>query len=438
MKVFISYSHQDREYADLIAGRLREDGHEVWYDKWKLKVGDNLIEKINQGLKETDALIVIISKNSLSSKWVMHELSAIAFGELSSRSSRIIPVLVDESTVPEYLARNVYVDLSENIEIGLNKIVQVLLEVLADKPKSKEDKKRTYEKAISALTNALHMGRLTLVCGAGVSIDAGIPSWNQLMLLLLESMMIRISEDHSISLKDVDPFEFQRRYGSSALVVGKYLKTNLGKDFMTKLRDALYNKAPTSGEAIEVISELARPQRDRKPLDSIITFNFDGLIEEALTRQNISHKPIHQEGMRYGPNELPVYHVHGYLPREGRIKKDADIVFSEDAYHSQFIDPFSWSNLIQLNKLSQNTCLFLGLSLIDPNLRRLLDVAYRKNPSRELNHYIIKKVPSFIEKNDTADELGLLLEEQDANQLGLNVIWIEKYSEIATLLRNIK
>ncbi len=141
--------------------------------------------------------------------------------------------------------------------------------------------------------------------------------------------------------------------------------------------------------------------------------------------------------MRDSPNELPVYHVHGYLPRKGRIKKDTDVVFSEDAYHSQFIDPFSWSNLTQLNKLSQNTCLFLGLSLTDPNLRRLLDVAHRKNPSRKLNHYIIKKAPSFSGKNDTIDDLALLLEEQDANELGLNVIWIETFDEIAPLIRRI-
>lgn len=120
MKVFISYTQQDKKHAELIAHRLREEGHEVWYDGWKLRAGDNLVEKINEGLKETDALIVIVSRNSLRSKWVMHEFSALAFGELSGKTNRIIPVLVDKSTVPEYLARYVYVDLSENLEFGLS------------------------------------------------------------------------------------------------------------------------------------------------------------------------------------------------------------------------------------------------------------------------------------------------------------------------------
>jgi hypothetical protein len=115
--------------------------------------------------------------------------------------------------------------------------------------------------------------------------------------------------------------------------------------------------------------------------------------------------------------------VHGYLPRSGNIPDDTELVFSEDAYHGQFIEPFSWSNLIQLNKLTQNTCLLVGVSLTDPNMRRLPDVAWRKNPAKILSHYIIKRRPSASD-GDLLDEVSRLLEEQDANALGSNVVWI--------------
>ena len=437
MKIFISYTQQDKKNADLIADKLRRAGHEVWFDGWKIKAGDNLIEKINQGVKEADAFIVIISKNSLSSKWALHEYSALAFGELSNQTSRIIPVLVDKSTVPQYLARYQYVDLSENFECGLDIIISSLSKEQTSRSIVSDDRGRTYVQAIAALTKALNAGRLSLFCGAGVSIGAGILSWDNLLLLLLESMMNRMSEDYSLSMEDVDPLEFQKSYSPSALVVGKYLKANLGKDFLPQLRNALYSKNPKSCAIIEAIIDLARPQRDGKPLDSIVTFNFDGLIEESLSANNIRHIAIYEEGMRHSSNELPIYHVHGYLPRKGKISRNTDVVFSEDAYHNQFIDPFSWSNLTQLNKLSQNTCLFIGLSLNDPNLRRLLDVAYRKNPSRELNHYVIKRIPSHSEQKETINSLALLLEEQDANELGLNVVWVKEYAQIAPLLLEI-
>ena len=435
MKVFISHTSEDKKYADLIAERLRSAGHDVWYDSWKLRAGDNLINKINEGIKEADAIIVIVSSASLRSKWVMHEVSAIALGEISNKKSRIIPVLVDYSSMPQYLARYVYVDFTFDVELGFQKVIKSLSE---DKEREDEvpHKKRQYDKAISALSESLKAGRLTLVCGAGVSIGAGIPSWNELLLTLLESMMNKLSQKQSISIPNADANEFHRRYGPSALVVGKYLKTNLGNDFLPELRNALYSKDPKTCNTIESIVELARPQRDGKPLDSIITFNFDALIEENLDKHNIKHRAIHAEGVRNKPNELPIYHVHGYLHRKAKIAANTEIVFSEDAYHSQFIDPFSWSNLIQLNKLSHNTCLFLGISLTDPNLRRLLDVANRKNPSKNLNHFIVKKVPN-PHQNDSVDNLAVLLEEQDANELGLNVIWVDNFDEVPAILKKI-
>ncbi|MEW8599149.1 MAG: TIR domain-containing protein [Candidatus Thiodiazotropha sp.] len=443
MKIFISYSHQDKKWASMIADLLKQENHEVWIDSWSIKAGDNLLKKIEQGLSEADAIVFLISKNSLASKSVMHEFSAIAFGELSKRRQRIIPVLIDKSQVPSYLSQYMYLDLAADVELGLQRLTQALRAEPTEEPEyvsaeiTKSQKERTYDKQIQNLSKALHGGRLTLVCGAGISVGAGVPSWNSLLLTLLESMMRRVSNDLSISLKGADAGEFQSRYSPSSLIMGKYLKNNLGKDFLKEVRDALYSGNPTSCDIIDAIVDLSRPQRDGKPLDSIVTFNFDALLEENLKTNNISHRAIHGEGIRNSPNELPIYHVHGYLPRSGRIPGNMEVVFSEDAYHSQFIEPFSWSNLIQLNKLSQNTCLFIGLSLSDPNLRRLLDVANRKNPEKSLNHYLIKKAPNNSNSSDTMDDLALLLEEQDANDLGLNMIWIEDFTEIAEILKKI-
>jgi hypothetical protein len=188
---------------------------------------------------------------------------------------------------------------------------------------------------------------------------------------------------------------------------------------------------------IDSIVTLSRPQRDGRPLDSIVTFNFDCLVEDNLHTASIPNKAIFSEALNHDPNEMPIYHVHGFLPRTGEIDEDTELVFSEDAYHSQFIDPFSWSNLIQLNKLTQNTCLFVGISLTDPNMRRLLDVAWRKNPGKRLSHYIAKRLPKFSDGGDVLDEVSRLLEEQDANALGLNVIWMDAFDDLPGILSEI-
>lgn len=441
MKIFISHSSQDQECVDLIKMALEQAGHDIWYDSCQLKAGDNVLKKISEEIKSAEAIIVVLSKESLKSKWAQKEIVMMTFGEVSTGGRRIIPVLIDNSTLPSYLSGYMYIDLSVDFNSGLNQLVCSIANIqnkeISSIKHTVQKKMKSYERDFRFLSTSLKNGRLTLVCGAGTSIQAGIPSWNDLLLGLLESMLKKTFDNHNLLFGSGCANEFSTRNRYSALIIGKFLKNNLGDDFIPELRHALYSATSKSSKMIEAITNLSRPQRDTKTLDSIITFNFDSVIEESLCINNIKFKAIFDEGMNFNPEELPIFHVHGYLPREGDNFKDSNIVFSEDAYHSQFIDSFSWSNLIQLNKLSQNTCLFIGLSLTDPNLRRLLDVAKRKNPEKFQNHYIIKKKPCKVTVDDRVGELTIFLEEQDANELGLNVIWVESFDEIPDILNNI-
>ncbi|WJV65450.1 TIR domain-containing protein [Pectobacteriaceae bacterium CE70] len=442
MRIFVSYAHQDKQMVDVIVDRLTLAGHEIWIDQLKLRPGDNISRKIEDGIETSDAVLVVVSANSLSSKWVQQEFSLLALSEISKHASRVIPVLIDSSSVPSYLLKYLYIDLNKDLEAGLSSLIHSL-EVIKRKDIARprlppEKRNETHTSQIASLGAALKSGRLTLVCGAGTSVKAGIPVWNELLLSLLSSIIERLSKDHSLKLGSDAAEEFNKRHGASSLILGKYLKNNLGKDFGKQVRDALYRENPTTCDLIDAIVDVSRPQRSGKPLDSIITFNFDALIEESLSAANVQNRAIYTEAIKHDPNELPVYHVHGYLPRTGKIPNDNDIVFSEDAYHGQFIDPFSWSNLIQLNKLTQNTCLFVGISLTDPNMRRLLDVAWRKNPDKSVSHYILKKVPRFGSADDELDDLARLLEEQDANALGINVIWVDSYDQIPTIIRSLR
>jgi len=442
MRVFISHSYLDKPVVDRIVSRLGAAGHDVWIDSLKLSPGDSFKQKIAEGIETADALVVVISSNSFRSQWVQQEFFAIALQQISKREHRIIPVKIDRSDVPSYFDNRVYLDLFENFEAGLDRLVETLRVATPESlalPPAEEVATRRADRVgpIEKLRDALRSGRLTLVCGAGISVEAGIPAWENLLVRLLETMMERISKDRSLNVGRKAASEFQRRHGSSSLILGKYLKNYLGDDFQSEMRDALYASNPTSSPIINGVVRLSRPQRDGRPLDSIITFNFDCLIEDNLSANSVPNRPIFSEAIKHGgSHELLIYHVHGYLPRTGRIPSDMELVFSEDAYHSQFIDPFSWSNLIQLNKLTQNTCLFVGISLTDPNIRRLLDVAWRKNPDKVLSHYIVKRLPLFS-KGDVLDEVSKLLEEQDANALGLNVVWVEDYAELPEVLNEI-
>jgi hypothetical protein len=58
-KVFISHSSTDKHFTSRLAQDLKRSGIPVWYDSWEIRVGDSIVEKIDQGLKECDYLIIV-------------------------------------------------------------------------------------------------------------------------------------------------------------------------------------------------------------------------------------------------------------------------------------------------------------------------------------------------------------------------------------------
>ena len=55
MPIFISYSHQDKEFVDNLAANLVAAKHHVWIDRWELALGDSLTQKIESALTSADA-----------------------------------------------------------------------------------------------------------------------------------------------------------------------------------------------------------------------------------------------------------------------------------------------------------------------------------------------------------------------------------------------
>jgi nucleoside 2-deoxyribosyltransferase len=116
-KIFISLSSRDADLAHDLAKRL--DKPELKIIAPRIMEGKNSVEhvltKIREDLKTADEVIVILTKNSLNSEWLLFEM-----GYATSLGKQVTPLIqgVDPVELPEIIKQMDYVkytDLDEYI-----------------------------------------------------------------------------------------------------------------------------------------------------------------------------------------------------------------------------------------------------------------------------------------------------------------------------------
>jgi hypothetical protein len=130
-KVFLSHASEDKErFVISFATALRQRGIDVWLDKWEILPGDSLVDKLfEEGLKEADAVLVVISANSSLKPWVRQELNTAVVHRIT-KQTKVIPVVLDDSEVPESLKSLVWESVSDlgNYALQLDRIVAAIFE----------------------------------------------------------------------------------------------------------------------------------------------------------------------------------------------------------------------------------------------------------------------------------------------------------------------
>jgi len=129
MPVFISYSHQNKEFADKLAANLVKQKAHVWVDTWELNVGDSIIDKVQSAIQESSALIVIISKASMESEWCKKELSSGFLRELEEKRVVVLPLLLEDCEMPIFLRGKMYADFRTNFDDGFSKTLEAIAKV---------------------------------------------------------------------------------------------------------------------------------------------------------------------------------------------------------------------------------------------------------------------------------------------------------------------
>jgi hypothetical protein len=327
---------------------------------------------------------------------------------------------------------------------------------------------------------------LSVVIGAGVTMDAGGPSWPALVRQLLVRALDRgheISEmrpdpgntrdeatfrRHVVDVERFDAAQEAEARGilaaidagtadTEALMRGAQLCGDLmGQHLFTDLTDVLYDGGKRQPGAIHrAIAELAREQLvpDRPPhrfpgWEAIISYNFDDLQGEAIDALGLPRATWAMRGERMAgdPNATaraagqdsvyqPIYHLHGYTPRRLFNITHVRFVFSTSQYLAFYADdPTHVITHVLHEHLAHpiKYALYVGCSFTDERMNDLLRQAADVLPGRW--HYALLRWPG----GQTYARAGASdLEAAAAAYLrfGVQPIWFERFDEIPETIR---
>ncbi len=126
--VFLAHSSKDKRFARRLAKDLRDNGITIWIDEAEILVGDSLVEKLEQGIKSTDYLAVILSPASVSSRWVLQEVRSALKQEIEGGFTKVLPILYKPCDVPPFLDSKVWADFSKRgtYQIALSHVLKRL------------------------------------------------------------------------------------------------------------------------------------------------------------------------------------------------------------------------------------------------------------------------------------------------------------------------
>lgn len=270
--------------------------------------------------------------------------------------------------------------------------------------------------------------------GAGLSIACKLPSWDKLVDKMIYGWKAEISRDDP-AVAPLKPDEYRDMlyavFGRDKLMIVSYLRAvSLNRDGLSAyerlVSRALYASLP-SDHPLSSDSNFLPPERlspsdahlhlvalfaDRSP-NRIWTTNYDELLEKAAGELGVECVTHDLKKRRGAGDKLQIAHLHGTLPapETGREwegawsgnrsdgNSDASIILAEDDYHAATANNATWSNREFYRLFDEYSVLIFGMSLADPNLRRILFTIPEESLGKEPRHFAI--MPSF-EKSEVA------------------------------------
>ena len=129
MKIFTSYSHEDRAQVQPIVSLLTKAGLDVWDTEKDLIPGGNWPQELAQALEQSHVMIVFLSPNSVKSPWVKREVEYALTS--SNYSGRVIAVELKPTPDVPWILRKFQILRANNNPAEISKRIATALRPMA-------------------------------------------------------------------------------------------------------------------------------------------------------------------------------------------------------------------------------------------------------------------------------------------------------------------
>lgn len=114
---FLSHASEDKAtFVEPLGRALAALGVQPWLDKWEIRPGDSLVQKLfDEGLSRVDVVVIVISAVSATKPWVREELDSATVRRITE-GTRLIPVRLDGTQMPAPLQHLAWIDAERSTE----------------------------------------------------------------------------------------------------------------------------------------------------------------------------------------------------------------------------------------------------------------------------------------------------------------------------------
>ena len=125
-EVFVSHSHADQPFAERLVGVLRHHRVPFWYSDADIQAAQQWHDEIGRALQRCDWFILVLSPDSVASRWVKRELLYAL--EQERFDERIIPLLCracDSEQLSWTLPQLQSIDFGGSFEDGCRELLRI-------------------------------------------------------------------------------------------------------------------------------------------------------------------------------------------------------------------------------------------------------------------------------------------------------------------------